>query len=112
MSRGLGRVQRDTLAILREELKRRPYLAQLTSFEITARVYRIEPGADGEYGLSDAQRAAVRRALLSLRRRGLVFRCGFSRSGWARWMAFEPRGREAREDGQLDKQGSKPRNFA
>ncbi len=89
MSRGLGRVERAVLEVLRQERQRQAILPRLTSFEITARVFGVPQGADGEYALSEAQRASVRRALLSLRRRGLVFRCGFNRLGRARWMARE-----------------------
>ena len=89
MSRGLGRVERAALEVLRQERRRKAILPRLSSFEITARVFGVPQGPDGEYALSEAQRASVRRALLSLRRRGLVFRCGFNRLGRARWMARE-----------------------
>ena len=89
MSRGLGRVERAALGVLHEERRRQAILPRLTSFEITARVFDVPPGPDGEYALSEAQRASVRWALLSLRRRGLVRHCGFNRFGWARWRARE-----------------------
>ena len=87
MGRGLGRVQRAALEALRQERQHQPYLPRLTSLEITARVFGVEPGPGGGYVLSEAQCASVRRALLTLRRRGLVYRCGFDRFGWARWRA-------------------------
>ncbi len=89
MSRGLGRVQRAIWKVLWQERQRQPYLPQLTSLQITARVFGVEPGPGGRYALSEAQCASVRRALLTLRRRGLVRHCGFNRFGWARWMARE-----------------------
>ncbi len=87
MSRGLGRVQRAIWKVLLQERQRQPYLPQLTSLEITARVFGIQQGPAGRYVLSAAQCASVRRALLSLRRRGLVYRCESDPAGWARWMA-------------------------
>ena len=89
MSRGLGRVQRAALEALRQERQRQPYLPRLSSLEITARVFGVEQGPGGGYALSEAQCASVRRALLTLRRRGLVRHCGFNRFGWARWVARE-----------------------
>jgi hypothetical protein len=66
MSRGLGKLQRDLLAILEDGDK------VLDTITLAADAYRIELDASGCRGVTDAQHAAVRRALCSLHRRGLV----------------------------------------
>ena len=78
MSRGFGRVQRALMDVLNAG-------RAVTSFELAAKVYGTigEPG--GEPSVTRAQRSAVRCALASLRRRGLVFQCGRNRMGRAVW---------------------------
>jgi hypothetical protein len=102
MSRGLGRVQRGCLAAIAkyEEAGDKP-----TTYDIVAAVYQIEPNADDYHPISDAQHAAVRRALEGLERKGHVVglylscarsprdgraeRCHhwFSRTGAAKYLA-------------------------
>jgi hypothetical protein len=43
-----------------------------TTFNIVAEVYQIEPDADGNRLCSEAQHVATKRALATLRRKGLV----------------------------------------
>jgi hypothetical protein len=43
-----------------------------TTFNIAADVYRVEPDADGNRWISEAQHTATKRALANLRRKGLV----------------------------------------
>ncbi len=69
MSRGLGRVQRSVMDVL-------SWGGGLTSFDLAAQVYGAITLPDGRCSVSNAQRAAVRRALSSLQRRGLAFQCG------------------------------------
>jgi hypothetical protein len=66
MSRGLGKLQRDLLENLEEGDK------ALDTITLTADAYRVEPDANGCRGVTDAQHAAVRRALCGLQKRGLV----------------------------------------
>src|ERR671932_1013940 len=82
MSRGLGKVQRSVMDVLSRG-------GGLTSFDLAAQVYRVPVRADGRWSVSNAQRAAVRRALSSLQRRGLTFQCGRNRQGRAAWMTRE-----------------------
>jgi hypothetical protein len=67
MSRGLGRIEREILAAL--TTKNAAYDA-IHACE----VYKLKRDADGNRWCNDAQHAAVRRALRSLYRRGLVER--------------------------------------
>ena len=69
MSRGLGRIQRDCLRVI---AKCQASGRQPTTFNIAAEVYRIKPDSDGNRMCNDAQHTAVKRALVSLRRKGLV----------------------------------------
>jgi hypothetical protein len=64
MSKGLGRIQRGCLRVLGEyeAAGKRP-----TMLNIASEVYRVRPDR-----LSDAQHVATRRALTSLRQKGLV----------------------------------------
>jgi hypothetical protein len=64
MSKGLGRIQRGCLRVLGEyeAVGKRP-----TMLNIASEVYRVRPDR-----LSDAQHVATRRALTSLRQKGLV----------------------------------------
>jgi hypothetical protein len=64
MPKGLGRIQRGCLRVI-EEYKvagKRP-----TTLDIAAEVYQVRPDR-----LSNAQHVATKRALASLRRKGLV----------------------------------------
>jgi hypothetical protein len=64
MSKGLGRIQRGCLRVLVEceAAGKRP-----TMLNIASEVYRVRPDR-----LSEAQHVATRRALTSLRQKGLV----------------------------------------
>ena len=64
MSKGLGRIQRGCLRVIGqyEAAGKRP-----TMLNIASEVYRVRPDR-----LSDAQHVATRRALTSLRQKGLV----------------------------------------
>ena len=64
MSKGLGRIQRGCLRVIEEydAAGKRP-----TMLNIASEVYRVRPDR-----LSDAQHVATRRALTSLRQKGLV----------------------------------------
>jgi hypothetical protein len=65
MSRGHGKLQRELLALIRA-------IKQLDTFQLCALAYRVEPNANGEKLVNDTQLAAVRRALSSLAREGLI----------------------------------------
>ena len=69
MSRGLGKIQRQCLRAIdsREATGIKP-----TTYTVVADVYQIEPDSDGNRMFSEAQHVAVKRALASLRRAGLV----------------------------------------
>ena len=82
MSRGLGKVQRSVMDLLSRG-------GGLTSFDLAAQVYGVVTLPDGRCPVSNAQRAAVRRALASLQRRGLTFQCGRTRQARAMWMTRE-----------------------
>ena len=82
MSRGLGWVQRACLRIIgeHEAAGNSP-----ETFNIAAEVYQIARDKDGNRWLTDAQHAAVKRALAELRRQGcIVSKRGFT-DGRARW---------------------------
>jgi len=68
MSKGLGRIQRGCLRVLGEyeAAGKRPTIPNIAS-----EVYRVRPDR-----LSDAQHAATRLALASLREKGLVLEQG------------------------------------
>lgn len=80
MSRGLGRVQRALLAILRDEEedyqragnrdRRAPLLDTIT---LACDVYQVEPDEHNERLVSDAQVVAVQRALAGLVKKGLLW---------------------------------------
>src|SRR5919199_6739463 len=82
MSRGLEKVQRSVMDLLSRG-------GGLTSFDLAAQVCGAITLPDGRWSVSNAQRAAVRRALSSLQRRGLAFQCGRTRQGRAAWMTRE-----------------------
>ena len=67
----------------------------LTSFDLAAQVYGVVTPPHGRCPVSNAQRAAVRRALASLQRRGLTFQCGRTHQGRAVWMTREQAERHA-----------------
>jgi hypothetical protein len=69
MSRGLGRIQRECLRVIAgyEAGGVRP-----TTFNVAADVYHVEHDADGSRMINDAQHVATKRALATLRRKGLV----------------------------------------
>jgi hypothetical protein len=69
MSRGLGWVQRECLRVIAnyEAVGKRP-----TTLNIAADIYRIKPDRFGNRTVSDAQHVATKRALSSLRRKGLA----------------------------------------
>src|SRR5919199_698145 len=82
MSRGLGRVQRSVMDLLSQG-------GGLTSFDLAAQVYGVVTLPNGTCTVSSAQRAAVRRAVASLQRRGLTVQCGRTHQGRAVWMTRE-----------------------
>ena len=88
MSRGLGKVQRSVMDVL-------SWGDGLTSFDLAAQVYGAITLPDNRWTVSNAQRAAVRRALASLQRRGLTFQCGRTHQGRAVWMTREQAERHA-----------------
>ena len=69
MSRGLGRIQRGCLRVI-EEYEAAGKMP--TTFNIAAEVYRVRPDRHGNRMVSDAQHVATKRALASLRQKGLV----------------------------------------
>jgi hypothetical protein len=70
MSRGLGWLQRTVLAILEADDR------LMDTFEIAATAYSIQRDNNGNRWVTDAQHAAVRRALASLARQGKAIRLG------------------------------------
>jgi hypothetical protein len=93
MSRGLGKIQRAALeAIQRCAAEgRKP-----TTYTIACDVYQIQPDADGNRCINDAQHVAVKRALGGLRRKGLV--TGVQDMNLTRW-ADSGRAKGERFDG-------------
>jgi hypothetical protein len=69
VSRGLGWVQRTCLTVIQEYEVSGEWP---TTFSIAATVYQIEPDADGNRWISDAQHVAIKRALEGLRRKGHI----------------------------------------
>jgi|RhiMethySRZTD1v2_1073278.scaffolds.fasta_scaffold1034101_1 hypothetical protein len=69
MSRGLGRIQRGCLRVI-EEYEAAGKMP--TTFNIAAEVYRVRPDRHGNRMVSDAQHVATKRALATLRQKGLV----------------------------------------
>jgi hypothetical protein len=82
MSKGLGRIQRALLDTLADGEGH-------TAIEVACLVYGVEPKADGTRYCTDAQYAAVRRALCGLKRLGYVddkwMGMGTRRRGWFRY---------------------------
>jgi hypothetical protein len=82
MSRGLGRIQRECLRVIEtwepifEEPRSGTYRPwshpHPTTYEIAAEVYRIEPDERGGRVISESQHIATKRALATLRRKGLI----------------------------------------
>jgi hypothetical protein len=69
--RGLGRIERGVLETLREwQTRNMPRC--LNAIELASRVYNVKTNDDGELLVTDAQRSGVRRALVTLKRKGLV----------------------------------------
>lgn len=68
MSQGLGWLQRAVLSVLDAEDRR------VDTFEIAATVYSVQRDEDGNRWITDAQHAAVRRALASLAKQGRAVR--------------------------------------
>ena len=69
MSKGLGRIQRECLRVIESY---NVAGIEPTTFNIVADVYEIKRDQQGNRMGSDAQHTAVKRALGSLRRAGLV----------------------------------------
>lgn len=69
MSKGLGRIQRGCLRVIEEyeAAGKRP-----TTFNIAAEVYQIKRDSLGNRMVSDAQHVATKRALASLRQKGVI----------------------------------------
>jgi hypothetical protein len=70
MSRGLGKIQRECLRAIESGCKTAGLLP--TTYNIVVEVYQIEPDGDDCRLFTDAQYVAVKRALASLRRAGLI----------------------------------------
>ena len=70
MSKGLSHIQPGCLRVIEEyeAAGKRP-----TTFNIAAEVYRVRPDRHGTRMVSDAQHIATKRALASLRQKGLIF---------------------------------------
>jgi DNA-binding transcriptional ArsR family regulator len=64
----MGRIEREVLRLLRE--KQDPY--ERFPLALAADVYKVEPNKDGDRIVTDAQYSTVRRALISLKRKGLA----------------------------------------
>ena len=80
MSRGLGTLERAIIEALAE--------GPLITGELLLRVYAVPPRSDGVVYAADvtaSQYSSVRRALVTLRRRGLVFQLTRTSSGQAMW---------------------------
>jgi hypothetical protein len=69
MSRGLGKIERDCVRVITEY---RAAGRWPNTYNITAEVYQIERDEKGNRSVSNAQHSAVKRALLSLRRKELI----------------------------------------
>jgi hypothetical protein len=69
MFKGLGRIQRGCLRVIAEyeAAGKRP-----TTFNIAAEVYRVRRDQRGNRMVSEAQHVGTKRALASLRQKGLV----------------------------------------
>src|SRR6267142_7115596 len=69
MSKGLGRIQRECLRVIEswEVAVKKP-----TTFNIAAEVYQVRRDRHGNRMINDAQHVATKRALASLRHKGLV----------------------------------------
>ena len=72
MSKGAGKVMREALAVVLEQP------GTISSYDVAALVYDVQPGPDGIIRLTDAQIVAVRRALVVLVRAGKVADMGRS----------------------------------
>jgi hypothetical protein len=72
MSRGLGKLQRDLLETLEQNT------SEIDTLTLAALVYQANSGVTTLYRdlITDAQHAAVRRALRNLHKRGLVIELG------------------------------------
>ena len=77
MSRGLGRIQRGILEVLQYGQKETIALAGI--------IYAVAPGED----VTEAQHAAVRRALKTLQRAGKVEQLFIGHMGRAYWATLE-----------------------
>jgi hypothetical protein len=85
MSRGLGRIQREVLALIAAR-RIRDRECDLDTYQLTRLVYDVKPDENDFHLLTDAQVVAVRRALRGLERAGKVarlYRTGKNREVWA-----------------------------
>ena len=85
MSRGTGYIQRRLLSILSQASE------PVSTFDLVAGVYDVQPDAAGNYWLTDPQLSSVRRALGTLAKNGAVSgRRGYhdSRQRWATPVAW------------------------
>jgi len=80
MSRGLGRLQRRLLEIFERDPG-----AYGTPLDLAVVVYDVQPDDHGLYVVDGAQASAVRRALISLYKRGKIRRDGFRSNGRQGW---------------------------
>ncbi|MBR1237732.1 hypothetical protein [Bradyrhizobium sp. AUGA SZCCT0182] len=85
MSRGLGRIQREVLALIAAR-RIRDKECDLDTYQLTRLVYDVKPDENDFHRLTDAQVVAVRRALRGLERAGMVarlYRTSQNREVWA-----------------------------
>jgi hypothetical protein len=88
MSRGLGKVQRDLLVILREHDETASPQQAAEGLDTIALAGRVHFG-QASFGWM-AEQTAVRRALAGLARRGLVFRLGALGGDRCHWRVPPP----------------------
>jgi hypothetical protein len=88
MSRGLGKIQREVLALVTAR-KVRDVECDLDTFMLARLVYRVKPDKNDFHLLTDAQVVSVRRALRSLERAGKVARLYRSTSNRDVWGTLE-----------------------
>ena len=70
MPRGLGRIERDVLALLEGPRQEAAGAGEWSALELAAKVYAVRPDAEENFSVNAAQYTAVRRALGNLQRRG------------------------------------------
>ncbi len=82
MSRGHGAIQRAAMEVLDQN-------GSLSVLELAWACYDVQPDATGFIAITDAQRAAMARALQGLQRQGLAFAVHRTSRGGYLWMRRE-----------------------